>query len=224
MGYSGRIVVARTEQRLAEVEALRGIAVLDEKTYGDGWQSVQLDGDLRTATHALVAQTQAPALSAYILDSDLADVSALTPGGVQWRAYLHEDAALELGALELDTARDEVVRRALAWSAEAGLQASQAGLLAALDAHDTFAEETFDELLAALGLTIGSSPLVSCPMASTTARCRSRRTGSRRRTAWLSPAAACRGHGRPGSRARRRRPCRAWSPATCRTSRTRWRA
>jgi hypothetical protein len=156
MGYSGRIVVARTDGRLAEAEALTGVAVLNETTYRHGWQSVQLDGDPRVATRTLVEQTQAPALSAYILDSDLADVSALAPSGLAWRTYLHEDAALELGAPELDTPRDEVVRRALAWSAEAGLAASQAALVAALDAHNTFAEETFEELLAALGLTVGS--------------------------------------------------------------------
>jgi hypothetical protein len=59
-------------------------------------------------------------------------------------------------APQLDTPRDEVVRRALAWSAEAGLSASPVAIVAALDAHNTFAEETFAELLAALGLTIES--------------------------------------------------------------------
>ncbi len=149
MGYTGRIVVARSGQRLAET---LDAAVLDEKDLGDGWQSLQLDGDLRSANESLVDQTGAPALSAFIVDSDLADVSGQAPSGVRWRAYLHENKALQMGAPPLTTSRDEVVRQALAWSAEAGLPASEGALRSALDAHNTFAEETFDELLAALGL------------------------------------------------------------------------
>ncbi|WP_027341553.1 hypothetical protein [Hamadaea tsunoensis] len=153
MGYTGRIVVARSDHRLAE--ALPGIGILDQQDLGGGWQSLHLDGDLRSATQTLVTQTGSPALSAFILDSDLADVSALTPGGVRWRAYLHEEAAEEMGAPPLGTSRDEVVGQALAWSAEAGLTASETALRAALDAHHTLAEETFDELLAALGIVAG---------------------------------------------------------------------
>lgn len=149
MGYTGRIVVARSGQRLADT---LDATVLDEHDLGGGWQSLQLDGDLRSATQTLVAQTGAPALSAFFVDSDLADVSAATPNGVGWRAYLHENSALQLGAPPLTTPRDEVVRQALAWSAEAGLTASENAVRAVLDANNTFAEETFDELLAALGL------------------------------------------------------------------------
>jgi hypothetical protein len=155
MGYTGRIVVARSGQRLTET---LDAAVLDEKDLGGGWQSLQLDGDLRSATQVLVDQTGAPALSAFVVDSDLADVSGQTPSGVRWRTYLHENAALQLGAPPLTTSPDEVVRQALAWSAEAGLTASEGALRAALQAHNTFAEETLDELLAALGLLAPVSP------------------------------------------------------------------
>jgi hypothetical protein len=77
--------------------------------------------------------------------------------GVCWHAYLHEETALGYGAPPLEHSVDEVVRRALAWSAEAGLTPSTAALSAAFTVHNAFAEETLDELLDALGLT--SEPL-----------------------------------------------------------------
>src|SRR5215468_3240853 len=138
MGYSGRIVVARSEHRLAGSEALGSVGVLHDKDLGGGWQSIQLDGELPAAARTLVAQTGAPAVTAFILDSDVADVSALAPSGLGWRTYLHEDSALEMGAPPLGTPLEEVVRQALAWSAEAGLVGSESAVRVALEAHNTF--------------------------------------------------------------------------------------
>ncbi|MFK3982372.1 hypothetical protein ACI2K4_18570 [Micromonospora sp. NPDC050397] len=152
MGYWGRMLVARSARPLSELSAVREVDVLDEKIFQDGWRCAQLDGDVRKALPALVTGTGAPALTAYILDSDAAVVEALTPGGVSWQAYLHEATALEYQAPPLEHPVDEVVRRALAWSAEAGVTASGAALGAAFGAHNDTAEETLDELLAALGL------------------------------------------------------------------------
>ena len=155
MGYTGRIVVARSARPLSELEAIDPADVLDESTHRGDWRSAQLDGDLRAAVQALVAETGAPALSAFVMDSDVADVEALSPGGVTWHVYLHEETALRYGAPELSQTPDEVIGQAQAWSAEAGLTADPEALRAALEAHNVFAEETFDELLDALGVGTG---------------------------------------------------------------------
>ena len=89
---------------------------------------------------------------AYVLDSDLADVTGLTPDGAEWHTYLHEGTAREFGAPELDQSADEVTQLAVAWSAEAGLAADAEAVRAALDAHNVFAEETLGALIKALGL------------------------------------------------------------------------
>lgn len=152
MGYSGRMVVARADHPLTGSEALAHVRVLHEEDLGGGWRFLQLDGDLRGAARTFVDQTGAPVVTAFIIDSSVADVSALTPGGLTWRAYLHETSALQMGAPALDTPRDDLVRQAQAWSAQAGLTASESALRTAFDAHNTFAEETFNQLLAALGV------------------------------------------------------------------------
>lgn len=87
------------------------------------------------------------------MDSDAASVIALTPGGQEWHAYLHEVKAREYGAPPLPESIDESVAKAIAWSAEAGLSASAAGLAEVLEASNTFVEDTLDELLGALGVT-----------------------------------------------------------------------
>ncbi|MEV4630667.1 hypothetical protein AB0J90_30825 [Micromonospora sp. NPDC049523] len=126
---------------------------LEEGVFAGGWRSATLDGDARGALRELVTETGAPALSAYVLDSDLADVAALTPAGVSWRAYLHEQTAIGYGAPPIAQPLDEVVRRALAWSAEAHLTASESAIGGAFVAQNVFVEDTLDELLDALGIT-----------------------------------------------------------------------
>src|SRR3982751_955369 len=114
MGYTGRILVARSPRPLSELAAVD--EVLDEATYRGEWRSAQLDGDLPGALPTLVAETGAPALSAFILDSDVADVEALSPGGVAWHVYLHGETAQSYGAPELPQTAEEVVGQAQAWS------------------------------------------------------------------------------------------------------------
>ena len=151
MGYTGRILVARTVTSPAGSSAVAA-EVLHAREFGAGWWSVQLDGDSPGALERLVAATGAPALSAFVLDSDCADVEGLTPSGVKWRAYLHPDTAESYGAPALDQSEEEITRQALAWAAEAGLAAERGALRDVLEATSTFAEDTFDELLGALGI------------------------------------------------------------------------
>ncbi|GAA2525861.1 hypothetical protein [Winogradskya humida] len=161
MGYTGRILVARTGKPFEDGNLLgggnlfEGGSLLDEIDLGSGWRWAQLDGDARGALAALVAETGMPALWAYVMDSDVADVEALSPSGGGWHTYLHPDTAAEFGAPELDQSADEVLMRALAWSAEAGLVPDPEAVRALLTAHNTFAEETLGELLAALGINHG---------------------------------------------------------------------
>lgn len=152
MGYTGRIVVARSDRPLSELTAPRGAGVLDESALPGGWRTAQLDGDLPDALRILVAETQWPVLTAFILDSDVADVEASTPAGVHWHVHLHRKKAAEYGAPELAHTAEEVTGLALAWAGEAGLPADGAAVRAVLEAENVFAEETFDELLVALGI------------------------------------------------------------------------
>jgi hypothetical protein len=72
--------------------------------------------------------------------------------GVAWRTYLHPGLAASFGAPALPQTADEVIRLALAWSAEAGLSPDRDALAETLDAKNISAEDTYDELLAALGI------------------------------------------------------------------------
>ena len=149
MGYTGRIVVARSPEPLT---ALGDAEVLDESSYRGGWRAAQLSGDLSDALRRLVAETAAPAITAFILDSDVADVEASTPAGGYWHVHLHRKKAAEYGAPDLGQTTAEVTEQALAWAAEAGLTADGEAVRTALEATNVLAEETFDELLAALGI------------------------------------------------------------------------
>ncbi len=150
MGYSGGIYVAKAERPAA----LGELAVLWKKDFPGGWHELQLDGfPERSALHEVVTATGAPALVAVVLDSDMAHVEALSPAGVSWAAHLHPDNAESFGAPPLRHTPDEIADLAVAWSAEAGLSADPEALRAVLTAKNTFAEETFTELLTALGVS-----------------------------------------------------------------------
>lgn len=148
MGYSGRILVARTGGSYADGAA----SVLWEQDRGGGWWWIQLGGDAPGALGELVAATNAPAISAYVLDSDVADVEALTPDGRRWRTYLHPDVAVRYGAPPTGQTPDEVLPVALEWSRQAGLTPDADAVRQALAAHRVEAEDTLDELVIALGV------------------------------------------------------------------------
>jgi hypothetical protein len=152
VGYTGRILVARTG---GGAYSGGGAPALFEDDRGGGWQWIQLDGDPPGVLNELVAATSAPAISAYVLDSDVADVEALTPSGQRWRTCLHPDVATRYGAPPVSQTPDEVLRAALEWSGQAGLTADAAAVRGALAAHRVEAEDTFDDLVTALGVPTG---------------------------------------------------------------------
>ncbi|HEY3717595.1 MAG TPA: hypothetical protein VGL39_23975 [Jatrophihabitantaceae bacterium] len=109
----------------------------------------------------LVRETNAPALTGFVMDSDCVDVRALGATSGPWRtcvdraamsAYLSEDGG-NIDAQFLPAAG--AAERAVAWAAEAGLPASSAGLeLPFRDGHaDPMAEDLFFELLDRLGVS-----------------------------------------------------------------------
>ncbi|UQU67630.1 hypothetical protein COUCH_15730 [Couchioplanes caeruleus] len=143
MGYTGRILVARTGPFPG---------ALFEQERAGGWRWIQLDGDVPGALGELVEATGTPAISAFVLDSDVADVQALTPHGQRWRTYLNPDVANRFGAPPLSMTPDEVLRAAISWAAEAGLTADAVAVREALEAHHVEAEEAFEDLITALGV------------------------------------------------------------------------
>jgi hypothetical protein len=146
VGYFGRILVGRS------AEPVPGVTVLDERELGDGWRWWQCDGDVPGGLDALVGRSGAPALWAYIVDSDLADVEGATPAGVRFRTYLHPAMADSYDAPPLAQTPDEVLNLARRWAEEAGLTADAVALRDVLEADNTFAEETLGELVVALGI------------------------------------------------------------------------
>lgn len=125
---------------------------------GPGWYLLRSGGepgDLDTEAAAMAAATAAPALIAFVLDSDCAVVHAATPRGLRWSAVLNPDLAEDYGAPPA-TPVDAAVAGAVAWASEAGLVADPGVLRAAMTDSDTFVEDLFDRLLRGLGLSPGA--------------------------------------------------------------------
>lgn len=104
MGFTGHLVVARSDSPLEETPVLASVAreheseLVVEQAWltTTGWQQVHVeagywDEDRPTALADLVRETGAPACSAWVLDSDCAIVTGLAPGGRPWRTALHLD-------------------------------------------------------------------------------------------------------------------------------------
>jgi len=149
MGYFGRITVGRSST------AIDGVTVLEVSDLGGGWWWTQYDGNPEGGLETLVAASGAPALWAYVIDSDCADVEGLTPSGVRWHTYLHPDMAADYDAPPLSESPEEVLEQVLRWAAEAGLAADADTVRRALGATNVFVEETLEGLVVALGLPVG---------------------------------------------------------------------
>jgi hypothetical protein len=152
VGYSGTIVVARFENPVITSPLSRELPVLDELVFEDGWRCMWLDRDSPLDPQEVVAVTNAPALCAYVFDSDVADVEATSPQGNYWHVYLHPDAANELGAPALQQSLVEVISRATAWAGEIGTTVEPMVVAQALAAKETFVEDTLVSLIKVLGI------------------------------------------------------------------------
>jgi hypothetical protein len=149
VGFWGHVIATGSSQDLL------GSAMLG--TFGDqqtvvegrpGWQVYHVDGaepDLTAAVQALAAGTGAPAIAAYVLDSDCAIVRAATPDGVRWSAVLNPERAAEYGAPA--SSPDDVLARAVTWAQAARLDHNDDLLRQSVTSESTFAE---DQVLALL--------------------------------------------------------------------------
>ncbi|MFH8981181.1 hypothetical protein [Streptomyces varsoviensis] len=166
MGFWGYFVVGRSDRGLVEC------AVFDEsrdhleltEAFADGWQLWQHPpepelGDIDSLVRGLTKETGAPALAAYVLDSECAVVAAAGPAGTSWSACLGraamarymEQSEMDIGELFL-TPRAAASQGA-AWAAAAGHIANTTALTRVLAADpDPFVENLFYDLLAELGI------------------------------------------------------------------------
>ncbi|TQJ89533.1 hypothetical protein [Streptomyces sp. SLBN-31] len=163
MGYWGYFVVGCGERPLAEFDALAGVEEgmeLRAEAPG-GWQVWEFpsgDGEVGSM-NVLAAQTGAPALFGYVMNSDCVVVEAAAPESGAWTTCLARSAmAGHLGGEGL-TLEDyfldprDAAERAVAWAAEAGREADAEALAEVLSADpDPLAENLFFRLLDRLGV------------------------------------------------------------------------
>ncbi|MEG3630902.1 hypothetical protein [Streptomyces poriticola] len=167
MGYWGYFVVGRAERPIPELDALSGAQGMTLRTSAPGgwqvWEYPGGDGDVGNMND-LAAQTGAPALFGYVMDSDCVVLEAAGPRSGAWTTCLARAAmAGYLGAeKEGLTLEDyflqphDAADRAVDWAAEAGHTADAAELLDVLTADpgppDPLAENLFFRFLDRLGV------------------------------------------------------------------------
>ncbi|ALV38654.1 hypothetical protein [Streptomyces sp. CdTB01] len=164
MGYWGYFVVGRGERPLAGFEALAGVRQgMELRAEAPGgwqvWECPGADGEVGNM-NVLAAQTGAPALFGYVMNSDCVVVEAAAPESGAWTTCLARSAmAGYLGGQEGLTLEDyfldprDAAERAVAWAAEAGRDTDAAALAEVLTADpEPLAENLFFRLLDRLGV------------------------------------------------------------------------
>jgi hypothetical protein len=165
MGFWGSLVLCRPSGDLSEVEAIvsRDESVTEIAQPGGDWrigkcEDTALIDDAEAFLRDLVAESGAPALLGYVLDSDCVDLVAMGAASGVWRSCLNREA---MQAYAEDHALDESIlhpgaaaERAAQWASEAGLRPSLPALLSVLSRTGDilFAESLFFELVVALGV------------------------------------------------------------------------
>lgn len=168
MGYWGYYVVARSGHPLKELGALDGVRdelmLLEERA--GGWQVWECSGGRDEqprdvgSMNALAAETQAPALFAYVMDSRCAVVEAAAPQSGAWTTCLGRTAMAEFIGGDERALEDyflppaDAAERAVAWSAEGGREVPAQPLHDVLRAAaEPSAEELFFRFLDRLGVS-----------------------------------------------------------------------
>jgi hypothetical protein len=144
MAFFGYYAVARTDRPIKELTAVRRVlgAGVDGIPAGtlEGWWT---DGDWQLAViyqgwgldaNDLVAETGAPALIIYVIESAVGVIEAATVGGGSWRACLNPDDAIRAFDFETDLAGTiaGTTQLATAWAAAAGQTADTDAVAAAV--------------------------------------------------------------------------------------------
>jgi hypothetical protein len=165
MGLWGSFVVARTPGSLLDLSAVadRSQGLAGEDRYG-AWvvglfPGDELAGQEPELHEELAAETDAPALTAFVLDSDAAVVEAWSPVGGFWRACLDRVSTQKyfgdpdsFGALFLSG--EQACGKAVRWAQEAGLEPDERAL-SYLFTHaqaDPFVEGLVRTLVEQLGI------------------------------------------------------------------------
>ncbi|WP_306317680.1 MULTISPECIES: hypothetical protein [unclassified Streptomyces] len=166
MGYWGYYVVARSERPLDKCEALSAVrgelTLLEERA--DGWQVWECPGGGEQtrdvgSMNTLAAETGAPALFAYVMDSVCAVVEAAGPHSGAWTACLGRTAMAGYIGGDERALEDyflppaDAAERAVGWAAECGRKVAAEPLDQVLRATaEPSAEEAFFRFLDRLGV------------------------------------------------------------------------
>jgi hypothetical protein len=165
MGFWGYFIVARSEQPMADLDAISTLCSRDGLDqagevwghWSDGsWQFLQVHrGDpsaVEWLAGRLSAETGAPALAIYVLDSDCGEVVAAGPLSGGWRGYLAPDNAITgYDMPPLDSSVEQIAEAAAGWAAEAGRVADAEAITAAMAERPGPFGEGVDEFMSALG-------------------------------------------------------------------------
>lgn len=160
MGFWGYFIVARSEHSLADLGAISALCSWDGSDQAgelvghrsDGsWQFLQVHrGDpsaVEWLAARLSAETGAPALAMYVMDSDCGWIVAASPSGGAWRGCLGSDADIP----PLDTSMEQIAEAAAEWAAEAGRVADAGAITVAMPKRPGPFGEGVDDLMSALG-------------------------------------------------------------------------
>lgn len=172
MGFSGVVVVAFTGRSLIELNSISEVTegIEGEDVRGEwrvGWfPGSELAEDSAVLLETLVAETGAPALTFFVIDSNTVVVEGQSSPGGLWRgclawepmqAYCDEDGSDFAGSY---LAPEAAAQAAAVWASAAGLQTDKELLLATFTvASEMFAEQLIQPLLDGLGIPpIGTPP------------------------------------------------------------------
>ncbi|MFG2315251.1 hypothetical protein [Streptomyces tendae] len=168
MGFWGSFLVVMSDEkasaRLPEVTESHESVLLDAE---GGWRVWAIDRKnpiSKNELSVMVERSEAPALCAYVMDSDCAVIEALGVRTGFWRACLGRESMAGYMAESGETVEgwfpsaDESVRAATDWAKDAGLDPSESRLAGAFAAApDPFVEPVFEAMLEALGVRSASN-------------------------------------------------------------------
>jgi hypothetical protein len=141
MGYTGHVVLARSDGRLDELACIDDLLVaVSDNVFDGGWRLGflgQCDDDLGSGSlaAALVGETGAPAIAMYVCDSDFAVSACATPGGIGCAFYLDEQNCLSQfeDYDEVEPLNADAIPVLMAWAAEAGFAPDRDRLTEAIE-------------------------------------------------------------------------------------------
>ena len=152
------MIVARSG---ALEELMRSAGVAGEAwDLHDGWQCAEFPepGEIAKAVRGIAAETGAPAVGAYFIDSDVGIVEAAIDAQTAWSGALDRASAKGHGAPLDEYPVEQAVSGALDWSHTAGLDADEKLIRVAFTQSRVFAEDLFHTLLVGLGVPGAAIP------------------------------------------------------------------